>query len=207
MNFDVMTIQILRREVLRGNSPTDELLTKWGHQNHTILELFVLLSKMQHYQAMLILKPFVEPEYHRLIYEGEQNLSRIFKQTKSNISNVPADRNQGATSQGDRAEAHNIDNCADKINEAVNLNFSKSSNSIQDKVQFPPTEDEEESERKILNVENVEVPTSSERDDRSRRSNAQTVLMNQMDNAMALDPSDIHQPKLSKAESGKDKSK
>ncbi|XP_069672063.1 pelle-like serine/threonine-protein kinase pik-1 [Periplaneta americana] len=74
MNFDMMTIQDLRREVLRGNSPSDELLTIWGHQNHTVLELFVLLSEMQHYQAMLVLKPFVHPDYHRLIYEGEEML-------------------------------------------------------------------------------------------------------------------------------------
>jgi interleukin-1 receptor-associated kinase 1 len=60
MKFDTMTIQDLRREVLRGNSPSDELLTLWGHQNHTVLELFVLLSEMQHYQAMLVLKPFGE---------------------------------------------------------------------------------------------------------------------------------------------------
>lgn len=53
-----MTIQDLRREIQRGNSPSDDLLTLWGHQNHTVLELFVLLSEMQHYQAMLVLKPF-----------------------------------------------------------------------------------------------------------------------------------------------------
>jgi interleukin-1 receptor-associated kinase 1 len=58
MNFDMMTIQDLRREVLRGNSPTDELLTLWGHQNHTVQEVCVLLSEMQHYQAMLVLKSF-----------------------------------------------------------------------------------------------------------------------------------------------------
>jgi interleukin-1 receptor-associated kinase 1 len=58
MKFDMMTIQDLRREILRGNSPTDELLTLWGHKNHTVLELFVLLSEMQHYQAMVVLKPF-----------------------------------------------------------------------------------------------------------------------------------------------------
>ncbi|XP_053971437.1 serine/threonine-protein kinase pelle isoform X3 [Hylaeus volcanicus] len=48
MEYDMLTIQCLRRE----KNPTDELLTMWGHYNHTILELFVLLSRMQHYQAM-----------------------------------------------------------------------------------------------------------------------------------------------------------
>lgn len=193
MHFDVMTIQTLRREILRGNSPTDELLTKWGHQNHTILELFVLLSKMQHYQAMLVLKPFVEPEYHLLIYEGEQNLSRIFKQ---NRPSVPPD------SRGDRAEAQN--NCTDKINEAVNMNLSKSSNLLPDKISFLNGKDEEEeSERKILNVE--VQPGPSVRENGSRRSNVPTVLMNHVDNAMALDPSDIQQPKLSTGKDNKSK--
>ncbi|KAK6642659.1 hypothetical protein RUM43_004161 [Polyplax serrata] len=96
MDFDVLTIQTLRREILRGNSPTDELLTKWGHQNHTILELFVLLSKMQHYQAMLIIKQFVDSEYHRLIYEGEQNLNRLFKpKENSNSLNNAHSRGMG----------------------------------------------------------------------------------------------------------------
>lgn len=45
----------------------------WGHQNHTVLELFMLLSRMHHYQAMSKIKKFVDPDYHRLIKEGEQN--------------------------------------------------------------------------------------------------------------------------------------
>ena len=62
----MMTIQDLRREERRGGSPTDELLTLWGHRNHTVLELFALLSKMQHYQAMLILKDFGKLYYFNL---------------------------------------------------------------------------------------------------------------------------------------------
>ncbi|XP_033338901.1 serine/threonine-protein kinase pelle isoform X1 [Megalopta genalis] len=73
MGYDVLTIQSLRKE----KNPTDELLTIWGHHNHTILELFVLLSKMQHYQSMIPLKPFVDEKFHKLIYDGEGNLHRI----------------------------------------------------------------------------------------------------------------------------------
>lgn len=89
MNFDVMTIQLFRQVIMRGKSPTDELLTMWGHQNHTVLELFVLLSKMQHYQSMLTLKPFVDPQYHRLIYEGEENLARIIRCPGGQFGPVP----------------------------------------------------------------------------------------------------------------------
>lgn len=59
MKYDMLTIEELKKqERLRGVSPTHELLTKWGHQNHTVSELFVFLSRMQHYQAMLVLKQF-----------------------------------------------------------------------------------------------------------------------------------------------------
>ena len=58
MQFDLITMMSIGNEFQRGRSPTETLLTKWGYQNHTILELFVLLSKMHHYQAMNILKPF-----------------------------------------------------------------------------------------------------------------------------------------------------
>lgn len=73
MKYDVLTIQSLRKE----KNPTDELLTLWGHHNHTIAELFVLLSRMQHYQSMVPLLPFVDQKFHRLLYNGEANLQNI----------------------------------------------------------------------------------------------------------------------------------
>lgn len=73
MKYDVLTIQSLRKE----KNPTDELLTLWGHHNHTTAELFVLLSKMQHYQAMVPLLPFVEQKFHRLFYNGEGNFQNM----------------------------------------------------------------------------------------------------------------------------------
>nr|BBE08132.1 serine/threonine-protein kinase pelle [Plautia stali] len=77
MKFDVTTLKHFEEAPSRNRSPTDELLTLWGTHNHTVLELFVLLSRMQHYQAMMILKPFVDLRYHRLIYEGEENFSQM----------------------------------------------------------------------------------------------------------------------------------
>lgn len=73
MKYDVLTIQSLRKE----KNPTDELLTLWGHHNHTIVELFVLLSRMQHYQSMVPLLPFVDQKFHRLLHNGEANLQNI----------------------------------------------------------------------------------------------------------------------------------
>lgn len=60
-------------------NPTDELLTKWGHCNHKIYELFVHLSKMHHYEAMQILKNFVDSKLHVLLDNGEGNLQNIFR--------------------------------------------------------------------------------------------------------------------------------
>ncbi|XP_050453435.1 serine/threonine-protein kinase pelle isoform X2 [Cataglyphis hispanica] len=73
MKYDVLTIQSLRKE----KNPTDELLTLWGHHNHTIIELFVLLSRMQHYQSMVPLLPFVDQKFHQLLHNGEANLQNI----------------------------------------------------------------------------------------------------------------------------------
>ncbi|KMQ86556.1 putative serine threonine-protein kinase pelle [Lasius niger] len=73
MKYDVLTIQSLRKE----KNPTDELLTLWGHHNHTITELFVLLSRMQHYQSMVPLLPFVDQRFHRLLHNGEANLQNM----------------------------------------------------------------------------------------------------------------------------------
>lgn len=85
MKYDVLTIQTLRKE----KNPTDELLTLWGHHNHTILELFVLLSRMQHYQSMLPLIPFVEEKFHKLFYNGEGNFCRLLgKQLNKNTKDL-----------------------------------------------------------------------------------------------------------------------
>lgn len=51
----------------------------WSHQNHTVLELFILLSRMQHYQAMSVIKNFVDKKYHVLLEEGEENLNRLLE--------------------------------------------------------------------------------------------------------------------------------
>lgn len=57
MGFDYTYLQSIRR---RDSSPTDSLLTEWGNKNHTVTDLFVLLSKMQNYRAMSLIKDFGE---------------------------------------------------------------------------------------------------------------------------------------------------
>lgn len=47
----------------RQKSPTEVLLDTWGQKNHTVQELFVLLSRMEHYRAMRVLKEFSMPYF------------------------------------------------------------------------------------------------------------------------------------------------
>ncbi|XP_025423067.1 serine/threonine-protein kinase pelle-like isoform X2 [Sipha flava] len=74
MKFDNATIYKISKAPMRNHSPTDELLTLWGEQNHSIIELFYILYKMQHYQAMAILKEFVDQKYHYVLNQSN-NLS------------------------------------------------------------------------------------------------------------------------------------
>ncbi|XP_050520161.1 serine/threonine-protein kinase pelle-like isoform X2 [Daktulosphaira vitifoliae] len=93
MKFDCATLFKIGKAFMRNHSPTDELLNLWGEQNHTVLELFILLSEMQHFQAMGILKPFVDKKYHKLIYQGDQNFSNLVNTTSSNHNYSRTDDN------------------------------------------------------------------------------------------------------------------
>jgi len=110
MHYSTLDIQELKHQERIGNSPTDQLLNCWGSQNHTILELFILLYQIKHHQAMMILKPFsklslfvfssicglrcltrlissfpVDPQYHSLLFEGEESITRLL-QSKLNTA-------------------------------------------------------------------------------------------------------------------------
>lgn len=67
MGFDVFKLHQISQAVRRNRSPTDELLNLWGSQNHTVVELFKLLYKMEHFQAMGILRPFGKYIYFLLV--------------------------------------------------------------------------------------------------------------------------------------------
>lgn len=60
MRFDAPDLERIGRAFLRKESPTEELLQQWGNQNHTILELFIIMYEMKQFQAMKILQPFGE---------------------------------------------------------------------------------------------------------------------------------------------------
>lgn len=77
MGYNTLEIQCMEHLERRNKSPTDELLTKWGYQNHTVVELFVLLGRMGHHQAMTILKPYVDQKYHVIMNEGEESWTKL----------------------------------------------------------------------------------------------------------------------------------
>lgn len=58
MGYSNSELSEFGRAIFRGASPTDCLLTAWGSQNHTILELFTLCGKLYHYRGMRILGKF-----------------------------------------------------------------------------------------------------------------------------------------------------
>lgn len=61
----------IQRKLYQHKSPSEELLKLWGEQNHSVLELFILLSRMKQYGAMRVIKRFVDPKYHPHIKDKE----------------------------------------------------------------------------------------------------------------------------------------
>lgn len=45
MEFDEETVEDIKRNMKIGESPTEELIFRWSNYNHTVPELFYLLSK------------------------------------------------------------------------------------------------------------------------------------------------------------------
>lgn len=76
MKFSALEIQKFKQQ----KNPSEEVLKQWGYCNHTIYELFFLLSKMQHYQGMLLLKNFVSSKLHVLL----DNCEEILKNSQLN---------------------------------------------------------------------------------------------------------------------------
>uniref|UniRef100_A0A182XWC9 non-specific serine/threonine protein kinase n=1 Tax=Anopheles stephensi TaxID=30069 RepID=A0A182XWC9_ANOST len=68
MGYSSAELDSTQRCCQRNNrSPAEDLLDKWGNYNHTITELFVVLSREKLYSCMELIKRYVEPRYHVLI--------------------------------------------------------------------------------------------------------------------------------------------
>ncbi|XP_023017960.2 serine/threonine-protein kinase pelle [Leptinotarsa decemlineata] len=80
MKYDRVRLEEIKRVTLAGRSPTSELLDIWGNLNHTVSELFFLLSHMKHYEGMTVIKNLVDKQYHGYIKSPVQQLSPRMKQ-------------------------------------------------------------------------------------------------------------------------------
>nr|AKJ26285.1 pelle [Eriocheir sinensis] len=82
MNLKWGELEEFRRAEKCGESPTNRLLQAWGQQNHTVMELFLLLWQMKHFQAMRALQSCIPEKYHRLINDPESRVTEVFMEKK-----------------------------------------------------------------------------------------------------------------------------
>uniref|UniRef100_A0A182P6N4 non-specific serine/threonine protein kinase n=1 Tax=Anopheles epiroticus TaxID=199890 RepID=A0A182P6N4_9DIPT len=74
MGYSTVELDSTQRCCQRNNrSPAEELLDKWGNYNHTITELFVVLSREKLYNCMELIKRYVDPRYHVLIKHSQND--------------------------------------------------------------------------------------------------------------------------------------
>lgn len=60
MEMDPIDIKLFSNATLRGGSPADEVLKKFGERNGRISQVFRYLFKMQYFKGMQILQEFGE---------------------------------------------------------------------------------------------------------------------------------------------------
>ncbi|XP_059351028.1 serine/threonine-protein kinase pelle-like isoform X2 [Daphnia carinata] len=107
---DFMQYNVTRLNEFGRNlqSPTLAMFSDWGQKNHTVVELFVLLSKMQHYRALEILMPYVDESYHVLYRNGELNLSKLLK---TELSGGLGSNSEAAAATSPNGAKGSVDSC------------------------------------------------------------------------------------------------
>ncbi|XP_022689944.1 probable serine/threonine-protein kinase DDB_G0278665 isoform X1 [Varroa jacobsoni] len=73
MDIETVDIKLFANAVLRGGSPSEEVLKKFGERNGRISQLFKYLHAMEYYKGMHILKDYVDPRHWRLLGAGNSN--------------------------------------------------------------------------------------------------------------------------------------
>ena len=59
LGFNNDDIALFQRSLYRpGGSPTDDMLTTWDYENHTIEELYLKLYELKHARCMMYLKDY-----------------------------------------------------------------------------------------------------------------------------------------------------
>lgn len=89
------------------------MLDKWGNYNHTITELFVVLSREKLYNCMELIKRYVDPRYHVLIKESASD----GRNAVANMATFSGVNNNAKVPNGHRAAHRLKDGAADqKVN-------------------------------------------------------------------------------------------
>ncbi|XP_065226338.1 pelle-like serine/threonine-protein kinase pik-1 [Planococcus citri] len=101
LHFDYRTLNRFEMAA-HHRSPTDSLLSEWGSQNGTIVKLFKYLHKMRNYQAMKILKPFVDPQYHSYIQDEDDSNISFSTDIEFNVGNHSSPSNPVSASNRNR---------------------------------------------------------------------------------------------------------
>ncbi|KAK4320749.1 hypothetical protein Pmani_008406 [Petrolisthes manimaculis] len=79
MDFTVTDLNAIRLVEKCGESPTNRLLQLWGQENHTLMQLFDCLWKMEHFQALRALQPCIDEKYHTLFLNDERNITESIR--------------------------------------------------------------------------------------------------------------------------------
>nr|AJC98920.1 PELLE [Anopheles coluzzii] len=114
MGYSTVELDSTQRCCQRNNrSPAEQLLDKWGNYNHTITELFVVLSREKLYNCMELIKRYVDPRYHVLIKESASD----GRNAVANMATFSGVNNNAKVPNGHRAAHRLKDGAADqKVN-------------------------------------------------------------------------------------------
>uniref|UniRef100_A0A182IPR1 non-specific serine/threonine protein kinase n=1 Tax=Anopheles atroparvus TaxID=41427 RepID=A0A182IPR1_ANOAO len=124
MGYSSAELDGIRRCCQQNNrSPAEGLLENWGNYNHTITELFVVLSREKLYECMEIIKRYVDPRYHVLIKEidGGAAMGGMGPMLGLNGRRVPQGQGRQATEPAPLLQP----NCRDAANKPLNGSNSK----------------------------------------------------------------------------------
>lgn len=110
VKFTDTELELFSHAILRKESATNALLTKWEQSNPTVTQLYVYLCKMKHKRAMLILRPFVEMSLQTLCdkYESLDEV-RVLESLLASVRNPqPSNDNRLIDNDNQRLHHHHL---------------------------------------------------------------------------------------------------
>lgn len=137
-------IILLSHNLLRGVSPTQELLLRWEKANPRVELLFKYLLSMKHYRAMRILKPFVDPALASFCDDYQAEEFSFFLNDKHNSASSLIGAVGG---QSLDTNVHNYVNLPEKVINRPNNNWNFSQLKACSKSEVKPNNSESNNSR------------------------------------------------------------